>query len=184
MPVTTPILDLLMMDTHTRDTMAIGDASTYPVGWVISTPTIEITVPAYPSLTLPFVAQSVQIYNATTLGLNCSGDGCTNFALPDGIYIVKYSIAPAYLYYVQKTFLRVAAIQEKLDEVYLKMDMMECNNALEKQDRIVLDTIQAFIEGAIAAANKCANKLAMDLYRKAQKMIENYINNRCYLQKK
>lgn len=180
MAILTPHLDLLYMDTHSKYTMAIGDASSYPTGFTISTPTIEIVVPGYNSITLPFVAQSIQVYNAATLGLNCVDSNCTTFPLPDGIYNVKYSIYPAYTYYVQKTFIRVSALQEKLDEVYLKMELMECDRALEEQDRKLLDTIQAFIDGAIAAANNCANKLAMELYRKAQKMMENYTKNRCF----
>lgn len=172
-----------MMDTHSRLTMAIGDSSYYPSGFIVSTPTIEITVPGYDAITLPFVARGIQIYNSESLGLNCLDVNCTEFPLPDGIYTVKYSIYPAYTYYVQKTFIRVSALQEKLDEVYLKMDMMECNRELEYQDRKILDTIEAFIQGAIAAANKCANKLAMDLYRKAQKSMDNFINNRCYVKK-
>lgn len=176
----TPTLNLIILDTHSKYTLAVADASEYPVGFVISTPTLEITVPNYDPITIPFVEKTIQLYNSKSLELVCKEDeDCDNIPLPDGIWKIKYSIYPAYKYYVVKTFIRVDYLQEKLDDVYMKMDLMQCDRELEIQDRKYLDTAQAFIEGAVAAANKCADKLAMNLYRKAERMIKDYLNHRC-----
>lgn len=175
----TPTLDLLIFDTHNSTTLAIGDASTYPSGFNVSTPTVDITVPSYNTISLAFVPSSVQVYNSTSLLI--TGDNCDNIALPDGLYTVKYSIYPAYLYYTVKTFLRTDRLMAKFDEVWLKLDMFECDQALKYQDKLSLDTIEDYINGAIAAANKCANKLAIELYTKANTSIDRFINNSCCL---
>lgn len=171
-----PILDLVFFDTHSSTTLAIGDASVYPTGWNISTPTIEITVPSYPAISIPFVASSVQLYNSNTLGIT-TGDQCTNIPLPDGLYKVKYSIYPAYLYYVEKTFLRVDQLMAALDDAWLKLDLFHCADAMKYQERQQLELIETYVNGAISAANKCANKAAVEWYNKAFQLITKFINN-------
>lgn len=175
----TPTLDLLVFDTHNATTLAIGDASTYPTGFSVSTPTIEITVPSYPMISLAFVAGSVQVYNSTTLGITT--DNCENIALPDGLYKIKYSVYPAYLYYMEKTFLRVDRLMQKFDDVYMKLDMFECDQALKYQEQQKLYDIEDYINGAVAASNKCANKAAVEYYTKANSLIDKWINNTCCL---
>jgi major membrane immunogen (membrane-anchored lipoprotein) len=176
----TPSLDLIFLDTHNSYTLAIGDISQYN-GVTVSTPTLEITVPNYGAVTLAFVANSVQVYNSDSLGITCEDDDCDEAPIPDGVYKVKYSIYPAYRNYIEKTFIRVAQLQEKFDSVYVKLDFMECDQKLKEQDKELLDTIQEYINGAISAANKCYNKLSMDLYRKASEAIDHFLDNRCYL---
>lgn len=175
----TPTLDILIFDTHSPTTLAIGDASTYPTGFNVSTPTIEITVPSYPVISIAFAASSVQVYNSTSLGI--TSEGCDNTSLPDGLYKIKYSIYPAYLYFTEKTFLRTDRLWAKFDEVYLKLDIFQCDDAIKYQEKQQLDVIEDYINGAIAAANKCANKLAVELYTKANSLIDKFINNTCCL---
>src|SRR5690348_9666764 len=99
----TPQLDLLYMDTHNSQTMAIGDASVYPVsGFTISTPTIEVTPPSFPTVSLSFVPRNIMVFNSDTLKISCTDSGGCLTTLPDGLYKVKYSVAPAYLYSVEK----------------------------------------------------------------------------------
>lgn len=175
----TPTLDLIFLDVHNDKFLAVGDVSAYPTGFNISTPTLEITVPSYPAISLAFVASSVQVYNSTTLGI--TDDSCDTICLPDGLYKVKYSVYPAYLYYVEKTFLRIDNIMAKYDDVYLKLDLFECDQALKYRDKQTLSLIEDYINGAVAAANKCSNKLAIDLYNKANTLITKFMNNSCCL---
>lgn len=175
----TPVLDLIFLDVHNSKFLALGDVSTYPTGFNVSTPTIEITVPSYPPTSIAFVPTSVQMYNSTSLGI--TDDTCDNIPLPDGLYKVKYSVYPAYLYYVEKTFLRVDALMAKFDDAYLKLDLYECDQAIKYQEKQTLSLIEDYINGAIAAANNCANKLAVDLYTKANTTLTKFINNSCCL---
>ena len=119
----------------------------------------------------------VNIYTSENIGITCLGE--EHVELPDGIYNVKYTISPAYQYFVERSFIRVDKLQEKFDTAFMKLDIMQCDGPLRKQREEELDTINFYIQGAIAAANKCAGELAMKLYRKADKMLNYFITNKC-----
>lgn len=175
----TPVLDLLYLESHSSKSMVIADISRYPDSFNISTPTIEITPPGFPSVTLEFVARGMQVYTAEVLEIACPDDDCFTIALPDGVYNVKYSIYPAYLYNVEKNFFRVNLLLEKFDSAYLKLDILQCDLALKEEQKKLLDRVWSYINGAIASANKCAFKQATELYKRAHKLLDDFINNRC-----
>lgn len=171
----TPTLNLTILPSYSPALLAVADISQYPTGFNISTPTIEITPPGFLMESIAFVPQTIQIYNADTLGISC--DGCIDTALPDGIYSMKYSVNPAYLYFVVKTFLRVDKLIEKHDRAYLKLDILQCDMTYKREQRMELDYIWADINGAIASANQCANKQAMDLYNRASRRLDSFLKN-------
>lgn len=174
MAVNNPTLDIIVMPTYSPYTLAVGDYSIYPSGYTPSSPTLEISAAGFPTKSVSFVPNNLNIYNSSNLGITC--EDAPSSLLPDGIYSIKYSIAPAYLYFVTKTILRVDNIMEKFDTAFMKLDMMECDLALKRQQKIELDSINYFIQCAIAAANKCANKTAIDLYNQANKMLNKFGN--------
>ena len=177
---TSPTLDLIILDTHDVSTIAVGDTSSYPNGFSIATPTLQVSAPNYPTKTFAFVAHSIQVYNAYTLGIYSNGDSCSITELPDGIYTFKYSVDPVNVNNVTKQFLRTAKIEATLDEAFLKLELMECDGRIKKQKKETIDLIEYYIRGAIASANKCALKQATELYGKASKMLNNFIsNNEC-----
>lgn len=169
-----PTLDLLYLDTHNSTTLAITDISDYPTGFTIVSPTIEITPPSFNTVVIPFVAQSIQIYNSNTLNITA---GCEPIPLPDGIYKIKYTVAPAYKYYVTKSFLRIDTLLEKFDEIYVKLDIIQCDLTIKTQEKKQLDVIWEYINGAIASANKCAEKQAMELYQRANTALDKFNKN-------
>ena len=170
-------LDILVIPTYNIQTLGIADASTYPVSPPVSAPTIEIEVPGFGLVSLPFNINDFNIYNSASLGLTAVGDPL--LPLPDGIYYIKYSVAPAYLNFVQKTIIRVDHLQEKFDDAFMKLDMMECDMAIKTQAKVDLNSIYYFIQGSIAAANNCAVATSNKLYNQANKMLTNFIKNNC-----
>lgn len=184
MPLIEPNLDIITLDTHNTYLLAIADVTNWPTGFTISTPTIQITPPGYPMVSLAFTAKSVQVYNSATLGITCSDDNCPTIPLPDGMWKVVYSVAPSYKYYVEKNFLVIKKFLEKYDEIWLKLDLFECDGAVKSQDKKTLETVEEYIKGAIAAANNCYTKMAMDLYNKALTLLKNYSDKRCLSQNK
>jgi hypothetical protein len=169
------ILDILVIDTHNVLTLGIADASVYDT--TPTSPTIEITVPGFPPVLIPFVPNDFNLFNSTTLELSAVGEPLQ--PLPDGIYYLTYSIAPAITNYVNKTIMRVEQIQQKFDEAFMKLDMMQCDLAIKQQSRVELDSIYYFIQGSIAAANNCAVETSNKLYMQANKMLDNFIRNNC-----
>jgi hypothetical protein len=171
-------LDILVVPTYNTQTLGVVDASTYPTNPPnVSSPSIEIAVPAFGSVVLPFTPNDYNIFTSASLGITAVGDPL--LPLPDGIYTLTYSVAPAYLNYVTKTFMRVDALQEKFDEAFMKLDMMECDRAIKTQAKVDLNTIYFFIQGSIAAANNCAVDTANKLYQQANMMLNNFIKNGC-----
>ncbi len=170
-------LDILVIPTYNTQTLGIADASTYPDSPPVSAPTINITVPTFGLVSLPFTINDFNIFNSTSLGITAVGDPL--LPLPDGIYTIVYTVAPAYLNYVNKTIIRIERLQEKFDNAFMKLDMMECDMAIKKQQKVDLNTIYFQIQGAVAAANNCAVDTANKLYKQADRMLNNFIRNGC-----
>jgi hypothetical protein len=170
-------LDFLVIPTYNVQTLGIADASTYPATPPVSSPTIEIDVPGFGLVSLPFNINDFNIYTTASLGITSVGDPL--LPLPDGVYYIKYSVAPAYQNFVQKTIMRVDQLQEKFDSAFMKLDMMECDAAIRKQQMVDLNSIYYFIQGSIAAANNCAIDTANKLYNQANRMLNQFIANRC-----
>src|SRR5690348_254524 len=146
-------LDILVIPTYNTKTLGIADISTYPDSPAVQSPTIEITVPGFGIVSIPFVPNDFNVFNSTILELTEVGDDL--IAIPDGLYTLTYSVSPAYANYVTKNIMRVEQLQERFDEAFMKLDMMECDMAIKKQSKVELNTIYFLIQGSIAAANNC-----------------------------
>lgn len=170
-------LDLLLIENHSALALSLADFSVYPTAFTPVSPTVYIKAGGFQTVTIPFTPNSINVYTSENLGITCPGE-CLQ-AIPDGIYKVKYTINPANENFVEKTFFRVYQLQEKFDNAFMKLDMMECDGAIRKQKQVELDTIYYFIQGAIAAANKCAESKAINLYRQAEKMLNQFTTNNC-----
>jgi len=169
-------LDVLVIPLYDKAVLGIADASTYPTAPPVSSPTIEITIPGFGKVVLPFNTNSLNVFNSTSLGLSGLGE---SLPLPDGVYTIRYSVTPAYENFVQKSIMRVEQLQERFDEAFMKLDMMECDAAIKTQQKVELNSIYFFIQGAIAAANNCATDTANKLYMQASKMLNNFIKRDC-----
>ena len=171
-------LEILVVPTYNTLTLGIADASTYPVTPAVQSPTIEITVPGFGVVSLPFNINDFNIFNSASLGLTPVGEPL--LPLPDGVYYLRYSVTPAYVNYVERTIIRVEKLQEKFDNAFMKLDMMECDLAIRRQQKVNLNSIYYFIQGSIAAANTCAVDTSNKLYTQADNMLNNFIKNNCY----
>ena len=170
-------LDILVIPTYNTLTLGVADASVYPTNPpVVSGATIEINVPGFGIVSRPFSVNDFNIFTSSNLGITAPG---VDHPLPDGIYYMKYSVAPAYVNFVEKSIMRVERLQEKFDGAFMKLDMMECDRAIKTQASVTLNTIYFFIQGSIAAANNCAIDEAMKLYNQADMMLNNFIKNNC-----
>ena len=170
-------LDILVIPTYNVQTLGVADASVYPTDPpVVSGATIEIDVPGFGTVVKPFSVNDFNIFTTSNLGISPVG---VYEPLPDGVYRLKYSVAPAYLNFVEKSIVRVDRLQEKFDNAFMKLDMMECDRAIKTQAKVDLTSIYFFIQGSIAAANNCAIDVSMRLYNQANIMLDNFLKNNC-----
>jgi len=170
-------LDILVIPTYNVQTLGVADASVYPTNPpVVSGATIEINIPGFGVVLRPFSVNDFNIFTTSNLGLSPVG---VDQPLPDGVYRLRYSVAPAYINFVEKSIMRVEKLQEKFDNAFMKLDMMECDRAIRTQAKVDLTSIYFFIQGSIAAANNCAVDEAMKLYNQADMMLNNFLKNNC-----
>ena len=170
-------LDILVVPTYSVLTLGVADASVYPTNPpVVSAPTIEIDIPGFGTKILPFVPNDINVFTSSNLGI--TEPGC-NQPLPDGIYRLRFYVAPSYANNVERTIIRVDKLQEKFDSAFLQLNMMECDRALKTQSSVQLNTINFFIQGAIAAANNCAEFESNTLYAQADNLLNNFLRTNC-----
>lgn len=172
-------LNFLVINTYSTLTLGVADTSTY-VGTPVA-PTMVVTLPAGATtlsggttVSIPFTPSDYNVFNSATLQL--SAVGVTN-PLPDGIYGLTYSVSGAGT--VSKSIMRTDKIQEKFDNAFMKLDMMECDMAIKTQQKVVLSSIYFLIQGSIAAANNLASTQAAKLYQQANMMLDNFLLNNC-----
>lgn len=169
-------LDITIVETNSPFTMAVGDMTIYPTGYSIISPTIQITPPGYKSVILSFTPKNINVYDSLSLGITCEDE--EKAKLPDGLYRLKYTFTPAYTYFIEKTFMKVDMIAENLDDLFISLDLLNCNSGLSDKDNRKLSDINNYIQFSIACANKCMNNYAIDSYQKALKLINSYNKNR------
>lgn len=170
-------LDFLVVPTYNTLTLGVIDASVYPTTPPsVTSPTIEITPPGFDVAIIPFNVDDYNVFTSSNLGITAVG---VNQPLPDGVYHIKYSIVPAYENFIEKSIMRTDRIQERFDEAFMKLSMMECDGPIRKQAKETLSSIYFFIQGAIAAANNCAIVEANKLYAQADRMLTNFMKNNC-----
>jgi hypothetical protein len=166
-----PVLNIdYLQEKNSLTKLYIADLSSYySYNPATHTPTIEITAPGFTKVALDFTPNSVNIFTASNLNVDCASDS----TLPDGVYTVRYSISPSSTYNVEKTFIRVTAIKCKYARLFLGIDMdCACGQSKQTQLKAQLRDAKEMIEGAIAASNQGDVDSAMDLYKLADKALD------------
>lgn len=172
----TPTLNIDIIFSYSPFTIQVVDITKYPQGWNIVNPSLQVTAAGFPTTTIDFTPNSINFLDSSNIG--CTAEGEPLVPLQDGIYTFTYSIAatPA-IPSITKNVFRVNQLQEKFDNVFMSLDIMECDGPIRKQKQEELNTIYLYIQGAIAAANNCALSLASQLYNKAFKSLNNFNGN-------
>lgn len=175
-------LNLNIVPTHDPKTLGIVDISIYdsePFG-----ATLEVTPPGFSKVAITtFNASSVNILNSNNVGLTSTLITDELVPLPDGIWKLRYSVDPSVKNFVQKKFFRTDQIQCKYYSIYLSVDLSDCDSESEyclprsgrrEEQEDKLREIEFMINGSIAAANRGEDVLAMDMYRRADRMIDRF----------
>lgn len=168
------IIDIVIVPTYDITTLAVVDSSVYD-GAPPAIVTLDITVPGFDTVTgLAFTTETINIYNSISLGISTAIE-----PLPDGNYCISYMIDGETEPSVEKRIMRETALQQKFDEAFMKLDMMECDKAIKKQSKVELMSIYFFMQAAMASSNNCAVVEATKLYIQANKMLDSFILQNC-----
>lgn len=172
-------LNLNIIDTHDFKTLGILDTSWYNSLIKIEDEKLEIMPPGYSNYVSPvFIPKSLNIYNSNSVGITRASCEDELIDLPDGIWKVRYSICPNDKLFIEKFFLKTDKLKCKYTQAFLSLDLKCSDCSGDKEKRRLLDQVEFYMKGAIAASNDQNAKDAHDLYVKADKMLSSYLQDK------
>jgi hypothetical protein len=171
--------------------LKIFDASVYQTSnpnIPILCPTLTITVPGFAhSINISgtkadnFVAYGHTTITACDLGLQVTDCGSKFGDIPDGIYILKYSVSPNNQVYVEYNHMRITKALNKYEKVLCNVEVAACDppyKIKEKLERLRL--IKMYLEAAKAKVEFCHEpQKGMSLYNYAMKLLNKFECKNC-----
>ena len=108
--------------------MKLFDTSVYTTLLPVTCPTLNITVPGFGySVQLDTTENFAETITACDLQLQTTNCGTTYVDIPDGIYIIKYSVSPNELVYVEYNHMRITQALIKYNKVLCDVDAAACD---------------------------------------------------------
>lgn len=154
--------------------LKVDDSSIYTSSLPVDCARLEITVPGFVSPVAIEVTKGFSTYfTSCDLGLQKTGCADDTYNLPDGIYVVRYSVSPNDKVFVEYNHLRMT---EALNSYYSKMCALGLGSCEPDQDmKEVLrkyQLVKSFMDAAKAKVEYChePNK-GMELFTYAQRLL-------------
>lgn len=168
-------------DQMTECIFRIEDYSNYSSVLPITNPQLVIQLPGnlacvtFGSATTPAIAPGFALnLNACMFGIQTENCGLKQYPLPDGIYLIDYSVAPNDLLSFTQHIFRTVSAKLRLKGLYAKLNLGPCEPTGELKARFdALDRIDRFLKVAKIKAEiegDCAG--AMRLYEYAVALME------------
>jgi hypothetical protein len=172
-------LALEVPETATDWVMRIMDMSSYGDSLQVNCPILEITAPGFRYAAQIGTNEGLESnfnINLTACDLQLQTENCgTNFAaLPDGIYVIKYSVSPNDEVYVEYKHLRVTQALAIYQEVLCQIDVAASEPTAEIEKKMKdLKKAKMYLDAAKAKVEMCHKPTAgMELYTYAKKLLE------------
>jgi hypothetical protein len=154
--------------------LSIFDTSVYSSLIPISCPTLHITVPGFAYSNEIAVSPNFnEVITACDLGLQTQDCGSSYTDIPDGIYIIKYTVEPANQVYVEYNHLRISKALNKYNKILCNVDVNACDPPFKiKQELEALRLINMYLQAAKAKVETCHEpQKGMSLYNYALKLL-------------
>jgi len=168
-------LFLEIPDTANPRIFRVVDTSIYTSLIPVIGETLEITPPGFntPMIIHPSNENFSLALNACSLGLQTHNCDNSSDVLPDGIYIIRYSVNPNVNVFVEYNHLRVTQFINRYNQKLCNLEMAACEpNADVKEQLKQLRLIKSFIDAAKVKVEDChENQEGMDLLLYAQKLL-------------
>lgn len=177
-------LSLEAPDTLNLCILRLVDTSVYDSNLSVKCPRLQVTVPGFTYAKTIEGIQPEFIKNLTACDLGIQKDACGRVFnnLPDGIYILKYSVSPNDVVYVEYNHLRISWALTQVRAILCDIDVSGC-----KPDQIVqkkldqLREIQDMLMAAKAKVETCGEpKKGMDIYNYAVKLLNKIECRTCH----
>lgn len=171
------VLSLEVPTTMNNCILPINDTSVYSPLVPITCETLNVTVPGFSySNQIDVTSGFSLILTACDLQLQTTGCGETYAPLPDGIYIIKYSVSPNDLVYVEYNHLRITQALIRYNKALCDLDIAACEPPAKiKQKLEKLRMIKMYLEAAKAKVEYChESQKGMSLYNYAIKLLNKF----------
>ena len=152
----------------------VFDSSIYSDVVPITCALLEITPPGFNQPTSINVLPNFNlVLNACSLGIQTQGCGDSSEIIPDGIYILKYSVSPNDKVYVEYNHLRVTQFINRYNQKLCELEMNACEPSADIKAQLnELRLIKSFIDAAKVKVEDChQNTEGMELLLYAQKRL-------------
>lgn len=172
-------------DTMNSCVLKLVDTSVYSPSVPYDCPILEITSPGfnYAVQLGESVISKNFILNLSACDLELQTVDCGSVFndIPDGIYIIKYSVAPNNLVYVEYNHLRITKALTCYREALCELDTGACDPDAELDKKLKdLRTIKSYLETAKAKVEQCHEpKKGMELYNYAMKLLGKFDCKTC-----
>jgi hypothetical protein len=168
------ILSLEIPTVSNCDLLCIKDTSQYSKELAIDCEELLITLPGYSVPVLIKVDNGFDMcLTACTLALQTDNCGTTQAQIPDGIYIIKYSVSPNSKVYVEYNHLRVTKLLTTYYEVLCDLNVQPCQPDINKQELLSeMYYIRTMIDAAVSNVEYCQSSAqGMQLYNYAKQRL-------------
>jgi len=169
-------LSLDMPDTLNECIMPVLDTSIYADKPPVECPYLDILPPGFSCAVRLDVEPGFCKLNITACDLQLQTQNCgvTYDIIPDGVYVVKYSIAPNEYVFAEYNHLRITNIMIKFNEVLCALDLAACDPLPAVKEKLKeLRLIEMYIKAAKAKVEYCHKPgIGMDLYEYAKKRLD------------
>lgn len=176
-------LSLDILDTRNDCVLCIDDTSIYADKVAIDCPYIDILPPGFTcAVRIEVEPRFCKIcLTACDLGIQTRDCGVRFDPLPDGVYAVKYSVAPNEYVYVEYNHLRITEALNKINNVYCDIKASTCDPLPETKEKLKeLRLIESLLKAAKAKVEYCHTpKEGMDLYEYAMKRLNKITCTKC-----
>jgi hypothetical protein len=177
------MLSLEMPDTLNDCIMCIMDTSIYADKVPVECPYLDILPPGFTcAVRLDVEPGFCQIcLTACDLGFQTNDCGNTFDTIPDGVYVVKYSVAPNEYVFVEYNHLRITSAMKKVNDVLCGLDLAACDPLPEIKEKLKeLRLIQVMLQAAKSKVEYCHTPShGMDLYEYAVKRLNKLLCTIC-----
>jgi hypothetical protein len=175
-------LSLELPDTNNIKVLRIFDTSIYADGIGQDCGTLSITSPGF---NLPVNIEMLPGFNTTltacTLGLQKTGCSDALQPIPDGIYVINYSLSPNSIVQVEYNYLRVTQTVNRYYNLLCELEMSACEPGADVKEKLEeLRLIKSFIDAAKAKVEYCHSPEAgIELLMYAKKRLDKITNALC-----
>lgn len=170
-------LSIQFYEDFNLNTLTLIDRSLYNADIAASCERLLITMPGF---TNPITIEGIEKNFNSALSaqdfklVNYATCNCDWMALPDGLYIVNYSICPNDEVYVEYNYLRQTATYKKYYKKLCALQLLGCETKNKTAETIKkLQTIEMYLQAAKAYVEECsAANRGLELQTYANKMLD------------